>query len=54
MEKLIMPKEVEKALLKEGRKMGLSGEALNRYVYGTLRGIGWKPKGEKKRKKGGK
>lgn len=42
-----MPEELEQALLIEGKKMGLKGKALNRYVYGTMRKAGWKPKREK-------
>ena len=30
-----MPKKLEEALRKEGRKKGFSGERLDRYVYGS-------------------
>jgi len=43
-----MPKVLEKALRKQGRKKGFKGERLNAYVYGTLRKTGWKPLREKK------
>lgn len=43
-----MPKDKEKALKKQARKKGLSGDRFNAYVYGTLRRMGWKPKQEKK------
>jgi hypothetical protein len=44
-----MPKKIENALKKSGRKKNLSGERLNAYVYGSLRKkFGWKPKREKK------
>ena len=46
-----MPKKMEADLKKEGRKKGLKGEALDRYVYGTLRKTGWKPAKTTKRKK---
>lgn len=39
-----MPKKMEEALRKQGRKMGLKGEALDAYVYGAMRTSGWKPK----------
>ena len=39
-----MPKKLEKELIKKGKNKGLSGEALNKYVYGTLRKTGWSPK----------
>ena len=31
-----MPREVHERLVREGRRKGLRGEALKRYVYGTL------------------
>ena len=43
-----MPKWLERKLRIEGRKKGLSGKALDRYVYGTMRKLGWKPKRKKK------
>lgn len=39
-----MPKEMERKLRAEARKKGLKGERADRYVYGTLRKTGWKPK----------
>jgi len=39
-----MPKELEEKLKREGKKKGYRGERLDRYVYGTLRKAGWKPK----------
>jgi len=44
-----MPKKIEKALFRAGRKKGKKGESLNAFVYGVLRHkFGWKPKREKK------
>lgn len=40
-----MPKKLHDALVKEARKKGLTGEAFDRYVYGTM------AKEKKKRKK---
>jgi len=42
-----MPKELEKKLKAEARKKGFTGERADRYVYGTLRKAGWKPKKQK-------
>ena len=39
-----MPRALEKKLKAQGRKKGFTGERLDRYVYGTLRKTGWKPK----------
>ena len=39
-----MPKELEAKLKREARRKGLKGERADRYVYGTLRKTGWKPK----------
>jgi hypothetical protein len=39
-----MPKKMEADLKKEAKKKGLSGERADRYVYGTMRKAGWKPK----------
>jgi len=43
-----MPKKVEEKLRKQGLRKGLTGKALDRYIYGTMakRGI-WK-RGDKK------
>lgn len=48
-----MPKKLEQALKREASKRGYSGERADRYIYGTMRKIGWKPKREKKGKRGG-
>lgn len=42
-----MPKELEKKLRRQARRKGLTGEAFDRYVYGSLRKTGWKPKKKK-------
>ena len=39
-----MPKKMENALFKAGRKKGKKGESLNAFVYGTLRKKFGKPK----------
>ena len=40
-----MPKEMERALRREARRRGLSGERADAYVYGTMRKkAGWRPK----------
>jgi len=39
-----MPKEMERKLKSQAKKKGYSGERADRYVYGTLRKTGWKPK----------
>ena len=46
-----MPKKLEEELKREGRQKGLKGKDLDRYVYGTLRKVGWRPKGTKKEKR---
>ncbi len=48
-----MPEELEKKLKAECRKKGwkVNGKRCDKYVYGTLRKIGWKPKRRKKTKK---
>jgi len=43
-----MPKKEERALKIRARKKGLSGTKKDAYVYGTLRKMGWKPKGERR------
>jgi len=43
-----MPKEMEKRLEKQAKKKGLKGERKDKYIYGTMRKTGWKPKREKK------
>lgn len=44
-----MPKALEKKLKAEARKKGFTGERADRYVYGGLRNMGWKPKKRKKK-----
>jgi len=46
-----MPKAMERALRREGRKRGYTGERLDAFVYGIMRRRGWRPEREKKRKK---
>jgi len=38
-----MPEEAEKNLRKEAKKKGFGKERTDRYVYGGLRRMGWKP-----------
>jgi hypothetical protein len=42
-----MPKAMEKALKKEAKKKGLTGDRADAFVYGTMRKTGWKPNREK-------
>ena len=42
-----MPKELHEKLLRLAEKRGLKGKRKKKYVYGTLRDLGWKPKREK-------
>lgn len=42
-----MPAAAEKALKKEAAKKGLTGERRNKYIYGALRKMGWKPARER-------
>lgn len=42
-----MPKKLEAALKRQAEKKGLTGERKNRFIYGAMRRLGWKPKGEK-------
>lgn len=44
-----MPKKLEKKLKKEARKKfgSTTSERARRYIYGSLRKTGWKPKREK-------
>lgn len=39
---------MEEKLKRQARKKGLKGKAAKRYIYGTMRETGWKPKREKK------
>ena len=45
-----MPKAMEEALIKEAKKKGLSGDALDKYVYGAMRKTGWVPSTQKHNK----
>jgi hypothetical protein len=52
-----MPKKVEKRLKKQAKKLHLSGEAFDKYVFGALqKATNWKPhgRGKKVAKPGGK
>lgn len=42
-----MPEKLEKSLMNQAKKKGLTGEARDRYVYGTLTRVAG-PKGSKK------
>lgn len=42
-----MPKELERKLMKEAKKLHLSKERTGAYVYGTMRKTGWKPSTQK-------
>ena len=42
-----MPKRLERKLKSKAKKKGLKGKRADRYVYGSLRKTGWKPKQEK-------
>ena len=44
-----MPKELEKKLIAEAKKKGLSGERMDAYVYGGMRKSGWIPSTQKKK-----
>lgn len=49
-----MPKELERKLKARAKRMGLTGARADRYVYGTMRKLGWVPSHQKragKRKK---
>lgn len=46
-----MPKKEEEELKRRARRLGLTGEAADSYVYGTLRKMGWKPPRERRKKK---
>lgn len=47
-----MPKKLERQLKQQAAKKGLKGERADKYVYGTLRKSGWKPKREKQNNRG--
>jgi len=42
-----MPKALERKLKAQARKKGFGKKRAARYIYGTLRKTGWKPKREK-------
>jgi hypothetical protein len=42
-----VPKKVEKKLKAQAKKKGYSGGRADKYVYGSMRKMGWKPKREK-------
>lgn len=42
-----MPKELEERLAKLATKKGFKGKRRKKYIYGTLRKTGWRPKREK-------
>jgi hypothetical protein len=42
-----MPKALERKLYREAAAKGLKGKEKTKYVYGTLRSTGWKPKKER-------
>jgi hypothetical protein len=44
-----MPKAKERALKAAARKKGLTGDAANRFVYGTMVKQGWRPNRGKKK-----
>jgi len=46
-----MPKRAERKLKKVARKRGYGKKRAGRYIYGTLRKLGWKPKKKRKKKK---
>jgi hypothetical protein len=39
-----MPKALEAKLRVQAKRLGLRGQEADKYVYGTLRKTGWKPK----------
>lgn len=39
-----MPKKLERKLRAQARTKGFGRARTNRYVYGTMRRLGWKPK----------
>lgn len=43
-----MPIKMERALKREAKKKGLTGDRKNAFVYGIMRKTGWKPKRERK------
>lgn len=45
-----MPVDLEEKLKATAKKKGFGKERTQRYVYGTLRKMGWAPKKQKRRK----
>lgn len=45
-----MPKALERKLTAEARKQHFGKRRTARYVYGTLRKLGWRPKRERRGK----
>jgi hypothetical protein len=43
-----VPEKTERALKKTAKKRGYGKKRTGKYVYGTMRKKGWKPKKEKK------
>ena len=43
-----MPKKMHDALEKQAEKKGYTGERKRRYIFGTMRKRGWKPRRERK------
>ncbi len=41
-----MPAGMERALMRQARKLGLTGERRNAFIYGTMRKYGWRPSRE--------
>lgn len=39
-----MPKKLERKLRAEARRKGFGKKRSDRYVYGTLRKLGWRPR----------
>lgn len=42
-----MPKKLHAKLARRASRKGLKGERRRKYIYGTMRKTGWKPKREK-------
>jgi len=42
-----VPKKVETKLKAKAKKKGYSGGRADKYIYGSMRKMGWKPKREK-------
>jgi len=42
-----MPRKLERKLRRKAKAKGLSPERTDKYVYGTLRKTGWKPRGKR-------